>query len=154
MLTQHSLDWKRYRSHTNIQLKMVILCRNYTSWMATVEFHFIWEDYMLPGYNINSVGPGWYHCDSNRGLSEFILLITFRDTFFKLLPSERHRTPLVISLLWFSLWIFAIRQQVTAWANFDPGICRHIASQGHNESNSGTYERFTMRISSSGKPGL
>ena len=35
-----------------------------------------------------------------------------------------------------------IRQQAIAWANFDPGLYRHIASPGHNNSDLHKYLHF------------
>ena len=49
------------------------------------------------------------------------------------LPSDEcHSTLLIISQHWFRLWLDAIRQQSTTWANVDPDLCRHMASLGSN----------------------
>ena len=46
---------------------------------------------------------------------------------------ECHSTLLMISQHWFSEWLGAVRQQAIAWADVDPDLYRHMASQGPNE---------------------
>ena len=56
--------------------------------------------------------------------SPYILLV-------KLLSGEWQRTHLTIHQHWFRYWFGAIRQQAVTWANFDPDLCRHMASLGY-----------------------
>ena len=50
----------------------------------------------------------------------------------KFLLSKCRRTSLIRSQHWFMLWLGAVRQQATIWANIGPDLCRHVASLGHN----------------------
>ena len=48
-------------------------------------------------------------------------------------PSDECQlTPLMISQHWFRQWLDAVRHQAIAWANIDPDLCNHMASQGQN----------------------
>ena len=38
----------------------------------------------------------------------------------------------MVSQDWLRLWFGAVRQQVITWAIFDPDLCRHMVSLGHN----------------------
>ena len=40
---------------------------------------------------------------------------------------------LLVDFTWFRSWLGAVRQQAITWANFDPDLCRQMASLGHNE---------------------
>ena len=51
----------------------------------------------------------------------------------KLPLNDYHWTLLMNSQHWFREWFSAIRQQAITWSNVDPGLCRHMASQGLNE---------------------
>ena len=52
------------------------------------------------------------------------------------LPSDECRkTSWMINQHCFRIWLGAIRQQAITWANFDPDLCRHMPSLGHNAFN-------------------
>ena len=65
--------------------------------------------------------------------------LSSRAPHVKILSGECHSTPLMISQHWFRWWLGAIKQQSVTWANVDLGLCHHMPSLGHNESNYNWY---------------
>ena len=62
-----------------------------------------------------------------------------------------HRIPLMRNQHQFRWWLGATRQQAITWANVDPDLYRHMASQGHYELNSVTLGPNFIYLSHSGK---
>ena len=64
--------------------------------------------------------------------------IYLSDGYFGLLPVNLlsgvcQRTRLTICQHWFWNKLSTARQQAIIWAKIDPGLCRHMASLGHNK---------------------
>ena len=89
---------------------------------------------------ISSVCGGSTHWP--LGDLDAILKLQFSISFYWLLSwhgirikpwDECQGTSPMISQLWFSLWLGAVRQQAITWANVDLVPCHHMVSPGHNE---------------------
>ena len=65
----------------------------------------------------------------------------------KLPSDECHWIFQTINQYWFRWWLGAVKQQVSAWANVDPDLCRHMASLGYNDlTHSGPAHENTYHV--------
>ena len=65
----------------------------------------------------------------------------------KLPSDECHWIFQTINQYWFRWWLGAVKQQVSAWANVDPDLCRHTASLGYNDlTHSGSAHENTYHV--------
>ena len=112
---------------------------------TTQAFYMLWSWYRW-NKNIfivvwpffNSLAPRKFDNDYNFLFgNKHNSLIDATDWFLQYFPwycSEMYATE---SQLWKSIlvrkWLGAIRHQAITWAKIDPGLCRHMASQGRNE---------------------
>ena len=80
------------------------------------------------GYH--SLDPVISGCDFENATSNLVLLVLSSDPL-----DEWHGTIPLICWHWLMLCIGAVRQQANTWANFNPVLCRHMASICYNELN-------------------
>ena len=70
----------------------------------------------------------------NVWFSNVILLLWISSPFpVKLSSCKCHRSLLMINQHWFGWWLSAVGQQAITWANVDPDLWCHMATQGHSK---------------------